>query len=308
VLDLRRLRVLLELSRRGTMRQVAAATGYSPSAVSAQLAALERESGAPLLERVGRGVRLTPAGRRLAEHARDILAAVDAARADLAHDADPVGVVRVASYASTLQADCLPVARALRASHPRLHLELQEHEPAEAFSLLLDGDVDLALVYDYGLAPRPALDGVRARQVCQVPMVLAVPRDLEAEVHGPQDLALLRDQPWVVNSRGTDDDELASRLCTRAGFTPRVVHRADSLELVQAIVAAGLGVALLPSFVPALPEVRFVPLTGAGASRRMWTATRPGHEDWPPVALVARLVTEHARDEVVALGGSVVDG
>ena len=127
-------------------------------------------------------------------------------------------------------------------------------------------------------------------------------------LHGPQDLALLRDQPWVVNSRGTDDDELASRLCTRAGFTPRVVHRADSLELVQAIVAAGLGVALLPSFVPALPEVRFVPLTGAGASRRMWTATRPGHEDWPPVALVARLVTEHARDEVVALGGSVVDG
>jgi len=308
VLDLRRLRVLLELSRRGTMRQVAAATGYSPSAVSAQLAALERESGAPLLERVGRGVRLTPAGRRLAEHARDILAAVDAARADLAHDADPVGVVRVAAYASTLQADCLPVARALRTSHPGLHLELQEHEPAEAFALLLDGDVDLALVYDYGLAPRPAVDGVRARQVCQVPMVLAVPGDLEAEVHGPQDLALLRDQPWVVNSRGTDDDELASRLCTRAGFTPRVVHRADSLELVQAIVAAGLGVALLPSFVPALPEVRLVPLAGAGASRRMWTATRPGHEDWPPVALVARRVTEHAREGVVALGGSVVDG
>ena len=308
VLDLRRLRVLLELTRRGTMRQVAAATGYSPSAVSAQLAALERESGAPLLERSGRGVRLTPAGRRLSEHARDILAAVDAARADLAHDADPVGVVRVAAYASTLEADCLPVARALRASHPRLHLELQEREPGEAFALLLDGDIDLALVYDYGLAPRPPRDGVRARQVCEVPMVLAVPRDVGPDVRGPQDLALLRDEPWVVNSRGSDDDELANRLCTRAGFTPRVVHRADSLDLLQAIVAAGLGVALLPAFVAPQPDVRFVPLTGTGASRRMWIATRPGHEDWPPVALVARLVAEHAREAVAALGGSVVDG
>ena len=293
-LDLRRLGVLLELSRRGTMREVAAATGYSASAVSAQLAALERESGAPLLERAGRGVRLSPAGRRLAGHARTILAAVDAARADLAHDAEPAGRVRVASYASALQADCLPVARALRASSPLVHLELQEREPAEALALLLDGDVDLALVYDYGLAPRPVPDGVRVRLVCEVPMVLAVPHDLPVAVAGPQDLGLLRDQPWVVNSRGTDDDELAARLCTRAGFSPRVVHRADSLELVQALVAAGLGVALLPAFVAPQPDVRVVPLPGTAAGRRMWTATRPGHEQWPPVALVSRLVTEHA--------------
>ena len=293
-LDLRRLRVLLELSQRGTMREVAAATGYSPSAVSAQLAALERESGTALLERVGRGVRLTPAGARLAGHARDILGAVDAARADLAAGAEPAGRVRVASYASALQADCLPVARGLRASHPRVRLELQEREPAEALALLRDGDVDLALVYDYGLAPRPDRAGVSTRQVTEVAMVLAVPAGLDERVTGPQDLPLLRDEPWVVNSRGTDDDELASRLCSRAGFVPRVVHRADSLELVQAVVAAGLGVALLPAFVPALPDVRLVPLTGTGATRRMWTAIRQGNEHWPAVALVARLVTEHA--------------
>ena len=294
-LDLRRLRVLLELSQRATMREVAAATGYSASAVSAQLAALERESGAPLLERVGRGVRLTAAGTRLAGHAQQILAAVDAARADLAADAEPAGRVRVASYASALEADCLPVARGLRASHPLVRLELQEHEPAEALAALLDGDVDLALVYDYGLAPRPARDGVLTRQVTERPMLLALPADLDAPVHGPADLALLRDEPWVVNSRGEDDHELAARLCSRAGFLPRVVHRADSLELVQALVAAGLGVALLPDLVPAHPEVRLVGLAGTGATRRMWTAVRPGNDTWPAVALVLRLVVEHAR-------------
>ncbi|HEU0101661.1 MAG TPA: LysR family transcriptional regulator [Mycobacteriales bacterium] len=294
-LDLRRLRVLLELSQRGTMREVASATGYSPSAVSAQLAALERESGAQLLERVGRGVRLTPAGVRLAGHARDILGAVDAARADLAAGAEPAGRVRVASYASALEADCLPVARTLRATHPRVRLELQEREPAEAFAALLDGDVDLALVYDYALAPRPARAGVLTRQVTEVPMVLAVPADADPRVRGPQDLGLLRDEPWVVNSRGQDDDELAARLCSRAGFLPRVVHKADSLELVQALVAAGLGVALLPAFVPAHGDLRLVPLPGTGATRRMWTAVRPGNEHWPAVALVVRLVTEHAR-------------
>lgn len=293
-LDLRQLRVLLELSQRGSMREVAAATGYSPSAVSAQLAALERAAATPLLERVGRGVRLTPAGSRLAGHARTVLAAVEAARADLAADAEPAGRVRVASYASALQADCLPVARALRTSHPRVRVELQEREPAEAFAALADGEVELALVYDYALAPRSPRDGVTTRRVTEVAMELALPADLPAPVHGVADLGLLRGQQWVVNSRGEDDEELIERLCSRAGFLPQVVHRADSLELVQALVAAGLGVALLPDFVPSHPDVRTVPLPDSGATRRMWTAVRPGNEHWPAVALVLRLLREHA--------------
>lgn len=300
-LDLRRLRVLLELSRRGTMREVAAATGYSPSAVSAQLAALERESGAPLLERAGRGVRLTPAGQRLAGHARDILTAVDAARADLAHDAEPAGTVRVASYATALQADCLPVARDLQAAGSAVHVQLQEREPEEAHALLLDGEVDLALVYDYGLAPRAPREGVRARQVCEVPMVLAVPEG--SPVQEAAGLPLLRDEAWVVNSRGRDDDELASRVCAAAGFSPRVEHRVDSLDVVQALVAARMGVALLPGTVSPQPGLRLVPLPGTGATRRTWTATRPGQHDWPPVALLVRLLGDHLREGAALWGG-----
>jgi DNA-binding transcriptional LysR family regulator len=301
----RHLRVLVALERHGSMRAVAAATGYSTSAVSAQLAALERDAGVALLERDGRRVRLTHAGQRLAVHARTILAAADAARADLAADAPVAGRVRVAAYASALARDCLIVTCELGETHPGLEVELEEREPDEALALLEDGDVDVAFVYDYSLAPRPARPGVELRELCTTPMMLALPQALAepATVRGAADLAVLAEEGWIVNSRGREDDELIARVAARAGFVPRVRHRADALDVVMTLVGAGLGVALIPASVAPQPGVRLVELGAVAATRRMLVATRPGHAAWPPVALITSRVAAHAQAADAAAGG-----
>src|SRR5215218_6665363 len=136
-MELRRLRLLLDLSRLGSMREVADESGITTSTVSQQIAALAREAGTPLVEPDGRRVRLTPAGRRLAEHAVTILAAVEAARLDLDPDAEPAGVLRVAGFATAVRRDLLPAAAALAEHHPRVELRISEYEPQEAFAALL---------------------------------------------------------------------------------------------------------------------------------------------------------------------------
>src|SRR3954449_11498295 len=153
-MDPRRLRLLLELWRGDSMRAVADALGYTTSTVSQQLGVLAREAGTQLIEPVGRRVRLTPAGQRLAAQAVTVLAALDAARADLDPQAEPAGVVRVAGFATAIRRSLVPVVAALAETHPAVELQVREHEPPEAMALLADDDVDLALVYDYNLAPQ----------------------------------------------------------------------------------------------------------------------------------------------------------
>ena len=177
LVDPRRLELLLELSRLGSMREVGEAMQVTTSTVSQQIAALAREAGTPLIEPDGRRVRLTPAGRRLAGHAVTILAAVEAARRDLDPEAPPAGTVRVAAFASAFRQVLLPVARMLAGRQPEVRLHLLEQEPDEALGLLAADEVDLALTYDYNLAPArfgrglysrlsrwPALRGTWARR------------------------------------------------------------------------------------------------------------------------------------------------
>src|SRR6478609_10804925 len=152
-LDPRRLELLLELSRLGSMREVAEDLGITTSTVSQQIAALARDVGTPLLEPDGRRVRLTPAGRRLADHAVTVLAAIEAARLDLDPTAEPAGVVRVAGFASAIRRSLLPAIDDLRSTHPGIEVRIHEYEPLESLDLLARDDVDLALVYDYDLAP-----------------------------------------------------------------------------------------------------------------------------------------------------------
>jgi DNA-binding transcriptional LysR family regulator len=298
--DLRKLKVLVELSRLGTMSAVAQATGYGTSAVSQQLAALEREAGVPLLEAVGRRVRLTPAGRRLVGHAEEILAAVTAAELDLAAAAEPSGLVRVAGYTTALRQDLLPVAAELARLHPLLEVELQEREPAEVDELLDSGQVDVGFVYDYTLVPR---GGRHARSLlCGSPMMLAVPPGsaVPALIAAPEDLACVRDALWIGNSRDPGDDELASRICALAGWTPRIRDRADSLELVIDLVLAGHGVCLLPANVQGADRVRMVPLALARVERRMWSVVRAGTQAWPATMAVIEAVRRHAAAAGVA--------
>src|SRR5690349_2052156 len=151
-MDVRRLELLLALSRLGSMHAVSETLGVTTSTVSQQIAALAKEAGLPLIEPDGRRVRLTPAGRRLAGHAVDILAAHEAARADLDPSAEPAGTVRIAAFHTAIRDTLLPVVPRLP---PAVRVEIQEQEPPDAIALLERDEVDLALTYDYNLAPAP---------------------------------------------------------------------------------------------------------------------------------------------------------
>jgi DNA-binding transcriptional LysR family regulator len=281
-MDVRRLRLLLELSRLGSMRAVADELHVTTSTVSQQLAALAREAGTPLVEPDGRLVRLTPAGRRLAEHAVTILAAVEAARLDLDPDAEPAGSLRVAGFATAIRRSLLPVQALLAGSHRSVRLLIREHEPFEAFALLDSDDVDLALTYDYNLAPAGFESRFEARRLWTAPWALGVPAGTAAADAWPRD--------WIVNSRNTADEDVVRTLAALSGFEPRVVHRVDNLELVQELIATGLGVALLPADMPARPGVDLLPLTDPAVDLRAYAVTRRGRSAWPPLALVLSLL------------------
>ena len=286
-MDTRRLRLLLELSRLGSMREVADALDVTTSTVSQQIAVLAREAGTALVEPDGRRVRLTPAGRRLAAHAVTILAAVDAARLDLDPDAEPVGSVCVAGFASAIRRAVVPAIAALAVSHPKVRVRIHEHEPPEAFAKLRADEVDLVLTYDYDLAPARFDRTVEAVPLWTAPWGLGVPVD-GAEPHGTA-LELFRryqTMNWIVNSRHTADEDVVRTVASMAGFEPRVMHRVDGIDLVQELILAGLGVGLLPHDRTPVPGVALLALRAPEVRLRAYAVVRGGHAAWPALAVV----------------------
>jgi DNA-binding transcriptional LysR family regulator len=284
--ETRRLRILLELARLGSMRAVADEMELTTSTVSQQIAALARETGTALIEPAGRRIRLTPAGRRLAEHSVTILAAVEAARLDLDPEAEPAGTVRVSGFATAVRRSLLPIVAELRERNSPVRVAIREHEPFEQFPLLSSDDIDLALTYDYNLAPVTFDRGLVARPLWEAPWSLGVP-DTPTPGAG---LRAYAGHDWIVNSRNTADEDVIRTLAAISGFTPQVVHQADSLALVQDLIVAGLGVGMLPADQPVRPGVRLVPLTGPPVVLRAYAVTRRGRAGWPPLALLLRML------------------
>ncbi|MFF2269013.1 LysR family transcriptional regulator [Cellulosimicrobium cellulans] len=258
MLNAARLQILARLESLGTVRAVGASLHLSPSAVSAQLAALEAETGARLVERTGRRVRLTPAGRTLARHARVILDQMALAEAELAHpDGQPAGVVRVAAFSSGVRALVIPLARRLAVEHPRVQVEVVELDPRESGPALRRGDVDVAVTADLLDGARLAGPDVATVPLLEDPVVLVAPRSAPrsastgasvgtAAGEGPVDLAGLADARWAADLPGRYLSTLVESACRDAGFEPLVVARLPSYELLLAHVEAGLSVALLP--------------------------------------------------------------
>jgi DNA-binding transcriptional LysR family regulator len=300
-METRRLQLLAELSRLGSMRAVAETAGTTTSTVSQQIAALAREVGTPLIEPDGRRVRLTPAGRRLAEHAVTILAVVESAQLDLTPGATPSGTVRVAGFSTAFRTVLLPVITALAASHPQVRVLIREHEPAEALQLLATDLADLALTYDYNLAPAMAGDpAIRRMPLWTARWALGVPARETAARCGSrgttlEEFARFRAYDWIGNSRNTADEDVIRTVASMAGFTPQITHQADSLELVQDMITAGLGVGLLPAGHAASPGVRLIPLDGPQVELRAYAAARHGRLSWPPLAIVVRLLRRASR-------------
>lgn len=288
-METRRLHLLLELSRLGSMRAVAEAHNLTTSTVSQQLAALTAETGTALIEPEGRRVRLTPAGQRLADHAVTILAAVDAARLDLDPTAEPEGTLRVGGFATAVRTAMLPVALSLQHSHPQVDVVICEYEPAEAFALLERDDLDLALTYDYNLAPASPSSLLEALPLWSTPWGLCVPdnaRTPDESTKSGIDLRAFADTPWIVNSRNTADERAVRTLASLAGFTPRITHQIDSLDLVELLILSGYGVGLMPLERTTREGVRVVPLTDPPVILTAHAVTRRGRSSWPPLRLV----------------------
>ncbi len=288
-MDPRRLELLLALSRLGSMRAVADELGTTTSTVSQQLAVLAREAGTPLVEPQGRRVRLTPAGTRLAGHAVTVLAALEAARADLDPTAAPAGTVRVAAFATAVRQALLPAVRRLGEACPEVRLQVHEHEPPEALALLGADQVDLALTYDYDFAPASFDAVLAARAMGATRWGLGVPADNAPVAPGEGAVAVVaryREHDWIVNSRNTADTEVVRTLASLAGYAPSITHHADSLDLVQDMITAGMGVGLLPVDQPVHAGVRVLALADPVVTLRAFAVVRRGREQWPPLALV----------------------
>lgn len=292
-MDTRRLQYLHELAQLGSMRAVADVLETTTSTVSQQIAALSKETGTQLLEPVGRGVRLTAAGRRLAEHARKILAAVDAAQLDLDPSAEPSGTLRVGGFATAIRITLMPIIKELSILHPAVNIVVFEHEPAEALNQLGIDDLDLALTYDYNLAPDPPDPGIESMQLWSTPWGLGVPsRDAEAlctSTDSPDAagvFATFKERNWIGNSRNIADETVLRLISSMAGFQPAMRHQSDSLDLVEELILAGLGVGLLPENRPPREGITILPLHNPDLHLRAFARVRAGRSAWPALRLV----------------------
>jgi DNA-binding transcriptional LysR family regulator len=246
MLNVVRLKILKEVAYRGSFSAAATALSYTQSAVSQQIAALEAETGMTLLERHPRGVSLTAAGQTLVGHTEGILARLDAAEASMSAIAGlRGGRLRVASF-PTAGATLMPLAIAtFRASYPAVELTLVEGEPEQIVPRLRAGELDLALLFEFPGEELAEQETVRT-ELLEDPMYLALPR--EHPLAGKDRLRLedLADEAWVQTARSSPCARHVVRICHAAGFEPQVSFESDDYQTVQGLVAAGVGVALIP--------------------------------------------------------------
>jgi DNA-binding transcriptional LysR family regulator len=287
MLNLARLQVLCEVVNRGSFSAAAEALSYTQSAISQSIARLESETGTALVVRDRRGVRPTAAGETLVNHAEAIFAQVEAAEAELdAVVGGRAGKLRVASFPSA-GATLMPLAVArFRQAHPDVSLTLAEGEPEEIGPRLRVGEFDLALLFEFpGTRDRPGA-GLRSVTLLEDPMHVALPAEHPLVAQPALALADLRDQHWVQTSAASPCARHVVRSCLAAGFEPYVAFESDDYDVVQGLVAAGVGVALIPrlALTNVHPGIVVRSLAPRSPTRKVTVATLSG----PAVAPAAR--------------------
>jgi len=304
MLDVTRLRVLVAVHRCGSVTAAARSLNYAQPSVSHHLARLEAETGTKLIQRAGRGIRLTDAGRLLAERAAEVIGRLDAAENELAaYTGLRAGRLRLAAFPSALGTIVPAAAAMLREQQPSADLRLTEAEPPEALRMLRAGYVDVALVFRYSAdtpgtddpeagTPQAAADGedggiditegLRERLLLEEPvhLVTSAQGSAQAGAEPPADLSGYARHRWIAGCDRCRANLL--RQCALAGFTPKIAFTTDDYVAVQALVAADLGVSTLPALclrAARHPGIRTVPLPGA---RRYVFAVRYGDPPDPP--------------------------
>ncbi|MGW8765257.1 LysR family transcriptional regulator [Streptomyces sp. NPDC055815] len=300
-LDLRKLRVLRELSERGTVSAAAQALHLTPQAVSQQISALGRELGVQLTEPSGRRLRLTGAARIVLRHADAVFTQVEQMRAELAaHESGERGEVAVAGFSTTLSALILPAVARLRETRPLLRTSLAEIDPPESFSLLHRGETDVVISADTAGA---AGEDPRFHRVvlCDDPFDIALPEGHRLLDNPRLLLADLAEETWIFATTGMCHD-IGVAACTAAGFTPQASHAIGDWDATLAAVRLGLGVALVPRMAkPApRPEVTIRAFSEQAPSRTVFAAVREGSQTSPEIAAVLDALHTVARAAVAA--------
>lgn len=297
-MDVERLRIVRELSDRGTVAATAAALSLTPSAVSQQLKILAREAGVPILEPDGRRLRLTDAGRALVLRADDVLAALDRAAAEMASYAgSPRGRVRVAMFPSGA-ALLLPGVLAALAD---LGVEVEANdvdEPASEVPRLL-ADYDVVVTHRDERAPALVSPRVRYEPFLREPIDLVLGPGHPLAERTEVALADLADENWISVRGGFPVDDVLQSVAAATGVQPRVIQRINDFRVIEELVRAGLGVALMPRYVPTHRDVVSKRLTGVRAARIYELATRPAAVDRPAVAAVLAAI----RSQAAVVGG-----
>jgi DNA-binding transcriptional LysR family regulator len=289
MLDLHRLRLLRELKHRGTLAAVAKALSYNPSTISQQLAVLEREVGVPLLEPVGRRVRLTAEAELLVGHAEAVLEQLERAEADIAlMRGTPAGTIRIATFQTVAHSLVLPMLTSLRTHQPAMRPDVTQLEAQRALPALLAGDYDVVVAEEYPGATTPVLPGLEYEQLCLDPLLLAVPDGWGlGDAPTADELA---DRPWVMETPVNPARAWAVQSCRAMGFEPRIRFESPDVLLHVRLVEAGHAAAFLPGLVRRCghPDVRLRPLPGEVQQRTIFTGIRTGTSAHPAIRHVRR--------------------
>jgi DNA-binding transcriptional LysR family regulator len=307
MLEVRRLRLLTEFARRGSIAATATALGYTPSAVSQQLAALERETRVALLDRTARSAELTDAGRRLAERAEEILTLVEEAEAELSAEADaPTGRVVVTAFPTAAVAFAPALARSL-ADHPGLTFVLRQTRPGDGIRQVQSGEVDIALVDDWtGKLADQSPAALKFFHLRTDPLVLVVPRSHPmSDPDRPVDLQELREEPWMAAPPGEPSRRAVERLLDTVGGARPVPWEFEGLHTILSLVARGIGIAAIPALALAAGDrgvaVRDIP--DLGLAREVFAVTRTASVRRPSVAVTMRAIYAAAQDDRLAKPG-----
>jgi DNA-binding transcriptional LysR family regulator len=295
MLDVRRMKVLREVAARGSFSAAAEALSFTQSAISQHVAALERETGTKLVERSPRGVRPTEAGRALVAHADAILARIEAAEEELAAIKGlRGGRLRLACFQSA-GATLVPRAVAeFHARHPDVDLGMIEAEPEDAREPLRSGEIDLALVYDFDSLPGMLDDELELTHLIDDPYDVVVPQSHRLAKRRGVKLADFADEPWVASTSISGCRRITERVCQEAGFEPRIAFEADETLAAQSLVAAGVGVSLLPrlALTTVHPGVVARSLGRRAPVRRIWIARQKGAFHSPASEAMVQILSD----------------
>jgi molybdate transport repressor ModE-like protein len=277
MLDVKRLRILREVAEHGSFSAAADSLHLTQSAVSQQIAALERETGTILVDRNRGHLRLTDPGEALVVHAEAVLARLDEAEQELQEIAGlRGGRVRMASFPTAGATVVIRAVASFRRKFPAVELKLSEAEPEDSIPQLRAGDHDLVLVYDYDYVPLPDDRDTEKHLLLEESMQLALPKEHRLAQRERVQLRELRDETWIVGTTVHSCRDNVILACRRAGFEPNVGFESDDYQVHQSLVSAGMGVSLVPELLLTgrHPGMKVVELEPNPPLRRVWALTR----------------------------------